>query len=564
MNHGRYPARMYLLFCLVGCFLQCSGESARESLEAAARRQHEETQQPGEGIVLAELANGKKTFAGAGALKKGGASPDETTLFETGSATKVFTAILLAEAVREGRASLDDPVSRFLPPDWIPGDSPLREMSLESLATHTSGLPRLPENLDSGIDPANPYAHYDGDALRLALRRLDRDDLESPGEYAYSNLGFGLLGHLLERCFEQPYPELLRDRIFRPLGMDSSFVLNRVEDIPESLRGRLATPHRGGREVPHWEFDVLMGAGAVVSSAADLLRFAEAHWDSDTPEALRLSLAEASRPRHAHQALGWLVDGSRRSHQGGTGGFRSRLQIDPEKRTARVELANSSGESDRSESRGDFSRFAGLWEGVLRAGGRELPLLFHVRESGKVRFFSVDEGGFAVTASRTVVEEGRFRFSFPAIEGTYAGVAKPAGLRGTWSQSGGEFPLELSPTKDFPERLERIWGERISGDLADSEGFWSGFLGGKDGLFLYLEIDTAGNSWAVNLFSPDQTLRPIPVSAVVRDGSRWEFRFHSIGASYVARQEGRVLSGAWHQGPPQKLKLTWSGEKPSR
>lgn len=149
---------------------------------------------------------------------------DSDTLFEIGSITKVFTGILLADAVNQGKASLDDLVSKHLPDGLLAEDSPLRSVTLLDLATHTSDLPRMPGNLGEGSDPKDPYAHYTVEKLRAYLRDFKVTDFEKRGELSYSNFGMGVLGHVLERIAGKPYEQLVRETIFTPLGMSSSFI----------------------------------------------------------------------------------------------------------------------------------------------------------------------------------------------------------------------------------------------------------------------------------------------------------------------------------------------------
>jgi CubicO group peptidase (beta-lactamase class C family) len=120
---------------------------------------HRDFQSDAEGIVVGQLAEDTITYGTAGARKKDGPAVDKDTLFEIGSITKVFTGILLADSVLKGRASLEDPIPKHLPKDLLAPDSALNQVTLLDLATHTSGLPRLPANFDTGANPLDPYAH---------------------------------------------------------------------------------------------------------------------------------------------------------------------------------------------------------------------------------------------------------------------------------------------------------------------------------------------------------------------------------------------------------------------
>lgn len=230
------------------------------------------------GLVIGVVFPGGRRVFGYG--RRGGeggdSSPDQDTIFEIGSITKVFTAALLADMARRGEVRLDDPVQRYLPAGVQVPTRGGRAITLLHLATHTSGLPRLPGNLGRTVrDRANPYAHYTVDDLYAFLNgcRLAR----VPGErYAYSNLGAGLLGHVLALRAGMGYEALVTRRLCGPLGMmDTAVTLS-----PEQ-RGRLAQGHAASDEpVPLWDLPMLAGAGALRSTARDMLAFLAANLES--------------------------------------------------------------------------------------------------------------------------------------------------------------------------------------------------------------------------------------------------------------------------------------------
>ena len=230
------------------------------------------------------------------------AAPDENTVFEIGSITKVFTALLLAEAVRRGEVRLEDPAQKYLPEDvQLRSPRARREMTLEHLATHLSGLPRLPPGFLHRVkDMSNPYASFrEEDVFRaLSRTRLKR----SPGtRFAYSNFGMGLLGHILARVARPSYEELVVERICRPLGMESS----RIALSPE-LQSRLAPGHtRRGKPTPNWDFPTLTGAGALRSSVHNMLLFLQANLAPDRspmPESLTMC-----QQQHGRRATGNIL-----------------------------------------------------------------------------------------------------------------------------------------------------------------------------------------------------------------------------------------------------------------
>ena len=272
--------------------------------------------------------------------------PDGRTLFEIGSATKVFTALLLADAVTHQRVALDDPVSKLLPPAVKLPTRDGRAITLLDLATHTSGLPRMPGNF-APRDPTRPYVDYD--AAHLYAYLASATLATTPGtQYEYSNLGAALLGHALSLLEKKPYATLVEERITRPLAMKDT----RVALLPAD-RARVAVGHDAeGQVVPGWDFDVFAPAGALHSTADDLLLFLAAQLGHIPSQAASLApaITLTHTPRHPlvndvdkgdHIALGWhITDGGRSVwHNGQTGGFHSYLAFDPVKHVAIVVLA---------------------------------------------------------------------------------------------------------------------------------------------------------------------------------------------------------------------------------
>ena len=194
-------------------------QASAQSIQTQADRHHANWQQTSEGVVFAHHADNSSQFGSAGLTRLGGTPPDENTIFEIGSITKVFTAILLAEAVRENLVNFDDVVSRHLPELKFKKSSPFNRITLTELATHTSGLPRLPADLFKGSDGANPYVHYDDQRLVKSLLSFRKKQLEQPGTYSYSNYGMGILGYVLTQIYGQPFRDLLKEKILNLKSM---------------------------------------------------------------------------------------------------------------------------------------------------------------------------------------------------------------------------------------------------------------------------------------------------------------------------------------------------------
>jgi len=269
---------------------------------------------------------------------------DGDTIFEIGSATKVFTSLLLADMVQRGEVALTDPVAKYLPAGVRMPERNGRQITLEDLATHTSGLPRLPSNL-SPKDAANPYADYSVEQLYQFLSgyQLTRD---IGSQYEYSNLGGGLLGHVLARRAGMDYEKLVRSRICEPLGMRSTAIT-----LSEEMKTRFAVGHDATMQrVAYWDLPTLAGAGALRSTANDMLTFVAANLGyvkSPLAPAMAAMLT-VRRPTGVpglEIGLAWHIltrDGHEIVwHNGGTGGFRSFIGFERKTGMGVVVLSNA-------------------------------------------------------------------------------------------------------------------------------------------------------------------------------------------------------------------------------
>jgi serine-type D-Ala-D-Ala carboxypeptidase/endopeptidase len=283
------------------------------------------------GIVVGTLAGDERQVLACGPVA-------EDAIFEIGSITKVFTALLLARMAQDGRAALDERPFRGRP------------TTLADLATHTSGLARLPKGMlvRAVRERRDPYASFGTDDLDAALAAAR---VRPPGRVRYSNFGAGVLGHLLARRAGCSYAALVHREICAPLGLHDTSV-----DVAEANIPRFAVGHsRRGRPVPHWHLGALEGAGALRSTAADMLAFLACQLDppeSPLGAAVRLTHAERARRGRLGVGLGWLRLALRRGgddivwHNGGTGGFRSFAGFVPGRGAAVVVLANSARSVD--------------------------------------------------------------------------------------------------------------------------------------------------------------------------------------------------------------------------
>ena len=282
--------------------------------------------------------------------------PSENTIYEIGSITKLFTATLLADLVEKQIISLDDSITKFLP-DSIATNPYLQKITFKQLANHTSGLTRLPANLEKApkYSSTNPYSNYTRKELFAFLK--DYSSTREPGdEYEYSNLGFGLLGELIAIISKKPYTLLIKEVITTPLQLH-----NTLDKIPSTAKNLSIAKayNEEGIEVPTWNFQAIAGAGVLKSTVADMLRFAAYQFKMPENE-LENALAQTRLftfylPPNTDIGLGWhmnMVNGlTQYWHNGATGGSSSFFGIVPDKKSAVIVLSNSAHSVDDISSK---------------------------------------------------------------------------------------------------------------------------------------------------------------------------------------------------------------------
>ena len=280
------------------------------------------------GVVVGVVKHGERRI-----FAYGTARPD--SIYQIASISKTFTGLLLAQMVVQGRVRLDEPVRELLPAGTV-GKPSGCEITLLDLATHRSGLPPMPDNLDrSGIP--NPDADYHVSDLYdyVGKHGLGRDP--NP-PFFYSNLGFALLGEALAARAGVPYPELMAQQITGPLGMRDTAVWL----APEQQRRMIQAFGLWREPVPAWDLDAIAPAGGIRSTAGDMLTYLEAQLRADSP-ALRLSHALRQGIAPGNQiALAWVYEEDTGTywHNGAISGYYSYAFFNPQSGYAGVVLTN--------------------------------------------------------------------------------------------------------------------------------------------------------------------------------------------------------------------------------
>ena len=350
--------------------------SAAELLDEAKIKQllvdRIDVQKRSPGIVVGLIDSKGSRIIAYGKMRRDSPNPvNGETVFEIGSITKVFTSLVLSDMVQREELKLEDPVAKYLPQTVKVPERNGKQITLVDLATHTSGLPRLPSNLslrDLTINADNPYANYTVEQMYdfLSDYSLPRDIGE---KYEYSNYGTGLLGHLLALKAGTNYEALVVRRICLPLGMTNTHIT-----LSPGLKQRLATGHNTqGKPVSNWDIPTLAGAGALRSTVSDMLKFLAANLGL-VQSPLHKAMDLQQQPRHRTGSSGlqiglaWHISRNAGKemiwHNGGTGGYHSFAGFIKASRQGVVVLSNSAGDID------DLGQFA--------LGFRTIPQEVHI------------------------------------------------------------------------------------------------------------------------------------------------------------------------------------------
>lgn len=297
-------------------------------------------------LSIAILKNGKVNYYGIiienDTIKS---INNQSKIFEIGSITKVFTASVLASIVIDNKLKLNDFVNDYY--DFTLNNN--SKIKFLDLANHTSGLPRLPENLDLSNE-VNPYKNYGNKELNEYLENILKLDNKTEKKYDYSNLGAGLLGHTLGLSQKLTFNDLLKKRILNKYKMQNTYTsLNGIENIiVKGLDDK-------GQEVSNWQFDVLFGGGGILSTSEDLVKFAQAQFNKKNKELELTRKPTFDINDDMKIALGWHILKTKKGfnwiwHNGGTSGYSSSMVLDAEKKNGIIILSNVSAFNPKMEN----------------------------------------------------------------------------------------------------------------------------------------------------------------------------------------------------------------------
>jgi CubicO group peptidase (beta-lactamase class C family) len=306
------------------------------------------------GVVSGDRLAWSKSFGQADIEKK--LPPNDQTVYRIGSVTKQFTALMLLQLVREGKVRFSDPVEKYFPEiDKIQGRFPgAPPITLIQLATHTSGLDREPGDTETYLK--GPVANWE--KVLIAALPKTRYAFEPGLRFSYSNIGYAILGAALGRAAGQPYVAYVEQRIFKPLGMTSTFFEPNDQIRSRIARGYISEDgkvdaetaereHRGrGYKVPN---------GAVYTTVQDLARFVAFQMGQDVPAVLDQeslaasfeSLVTAHPSFRGGYGIGFQVIRQGElllvGHSGGVAGYEAQVFFDRSSKTGVILLRNALG-----------------------------------------------------------------------------------------------------------------------------------------------------------------------------------------------------------------------------
>lgn len=266
---------------------------------------------------------------------------NKNSAFEIGSITKIFTSTLLAKLITDSTINLDDPIEKYLPYSLNQSGYNNSAITFKTLANHTSGFPRMPENYPDIVKDSPDGSLYNTMVLDEYLNKNLILGSNPGNEYLYSNLGYATLGHLIEIVQKSDYEELLQNSICTKYGMHST--TTKFEKIKDKI---VVGRDSSGHGIPYSDLGVFRATGGIMSTVVDLTKFVQANFTHD--DLLDYQRAETYRWGNFGIALGWQITyiGGENckwyNHNGGMDGYRSSLFFDIPTKTAAIVLSDLS------------------------------------------------------------------------------------------------------------------------------------------------------------------------------------------------------------------------------
>ncbi|TKC12579.1 beta-lactamase family protein [Pedobacter polaris] len=287
------------------------------------------------GFTLGFTASDKSYIYNYGETAPGsGKMPSAKSIYEIGSITKTFTGLLVANAVLEGKLKLTDDIRKYLPSEFINFKYPNGEtVKVIYLLAHVA---KLPKNFNENNGQITERIFLEN------FRAIKLDTLKE-FKYSYSNIGYQLLGYVLEKIYQMPYQDLVQKYIANPLKMTNTKVS--YEDNSQILRG-----YDKNKDEASATLAAFPSAGGLRSNITDMLKYLKYQLESkDELVKLthRITSGDIDKEAHAIQwAIGKLWNWDYYlTTDGGTNGFRSFCIIYPDYKISFIILSNQTDEN---------------------------------------------------------------------------------------------------------------------------------------------------------------------------------------------------------------------------
>lgn len=261
---------LLITILMIAIISRCNTQNRLYSTEENLSRGIEKGKSIGASVAIYE--NGKTIYYSNGCANiREDKSINENTQFEIGSITKSFVALLIMISEEEGLLSINDPIEKYFPDSIKIPKGKNNDIKIKNLLTHNSGLPLYPTNIDAHTE-AQDLLNYSEQNLIDFLQRYELT--KEPGTaFNYSNVGYGILGYILEKVHNKSFNQLIKEKITNPLGMERTSL--NVAEHPDNnyadgyFKGEIINRYRN-------ENCVLNGYGGLRSSAKDLLIYMKA------------------------------------------------------------------------------------------------------------------------------------------------------------------------------------------------------------------------------------------------------------------------------------------------
>jgi CubicO group peptidase (beta-lactamase class C family) len=300
------------------------------------------------GILVASSVKGKHQFFTAGvADKKSNSAFTSETQFEIGSISKTFTAFILETVLQKNNISDTSLITQFLP-DSLRKNKAIATIQLLHLLNHTSGLPRLPENIGIPQDRLQPYANYDKEQLYYYLSKTEPKTF---GKVAYSNLGMGLAGVIAENISGKNYEQLLTEYINKPFQLKHTGIQS-AKKMPKAIG------YFNGETANYWDMSILVGAGGIKSDANDLLRYVDFIASNQSLPVIKSVLQKTTQlNKQVAIAKAWHTIEKNGAtlmywHNGGTYGFSTFAAFNPITQNSVIVIINAFNKNDIADRLG--------------------------------------------------------------------------------------------------------------------------------------------------------------------------------------------------------------------